>query len=277
MAAVVSLFEGQMLPGLRLRQVRERLGLTYRDVERISFELAARRGRPEFVLHLSRLADIENHNVVPSLHKLYTLAVAYHLKPLELFSWYDVPVEECFEDGVNFPSPQTHQIAPPSSMKVPLRFDPAFDPRRTDHLSRMVERWGLFEGALTNCNGRHCYGFVGLEDRRMVPLLRPGSVVLVDTGVRQMEDDSWTSEHDRPMYFVDIRSGYRCGWFHQDGSRLVMQPHTLSRCLQESWKMPGEAEIVGRVVGVVMRLNEPWQFRFAESQGAHGGSNKRAL
>ena len=38
-----------MLPGFRLRQVRERLGLTYRDVERASFELAARRGRPEFV------------------------------------------------------------------------------------------------------------------------------------------------------------------------------------------------------------------------------------
>lgn len=266
-----------MLPGLRLRQVRERLGLTYRDVERISFELAARRGRPEFVLHLSRLADIENHNVVPSLHKLYTLAVAYHLNLLELFSWYDVPIDKCFEDGVNFPSPETHQMAPPSSMKVPLRFDPAFDPRRTDHLSRMVERWGLFEGALMSAKGGHCYGFVGLEDRRMVPLLRPGSVVLVDTGVRQMEDDSWTSEHDRPMYFVDVRSGYRCGWFHQYGSRLVMQPHTLSRCLQESWKMPEEAEIIGRVVGIVMRLNEPWQFRFAESQGAREDSSKRAL
>jgi len=30
-----------MLPGLRLRQARERLGLTYRDVERASYELAA--------------------------------------------------------------------------------------------------------------------------------------------------------------------------------------------------------------------------------------------
>ena len=49
-----------MLPGLRLRQSRERLGLTYRDVERASFELAARRGRPELILHISRLADIEN-------------------------------------------------------------------------------------------------------------------------------------------------------------------------------------------------------------------------
>ncbi len=48
-----------MAPGLRLRQARERLGLTYRDVERASYELASRRGRPEFVLHISRLADIE--------------------------------------------------------------------------------------------------------------------------------------------------------------------------------------------------------------------------
>jgi len=59
-----------MIPGLRLRQVRERLGLTYRDVERSSFELAARRVRPEFILHISRLADIENRGVVPGLHKL---------------------------------------------------------------------------------------------------------------------------------------------------------------------------------------------------------------
>jgi len=178
-----------MLPGLRLRQVRERLGLTYRDVERISYELAARRGRSEFVLHISRLADIENHNVVPSLHKLYTLAVAYHLQPLEMLGWYDIPVGECFEDGVAFPSPQTHRMAPPTSMKVPLRFDPAFDPKRTDLLSRMVERWGHFDGALTNKDGRYCYGLVGLDDRRMMPLLRPGSVVLVDTSFRELGDD----------------------------------------------------------------------------------------
>jgi transcriptional regulator with XRE-family HTH domain len=87
-----------MLPGLRLRQARERLGLTYRDVERASLELAARRGRPDFILHISRLADIENQGVVPGLYKLYTLAVIYRLNPLELFRWYDVPIEECFHD-----------------------------------------------------------------------------------------------------------------------------------------------------------------------------------
>lgn len=143
-----------MLPGLRLRQVRERLGLTYRDVETASYELALRRGRPDFILHMSRLADIENRNVVPSLHKLYTLAVLYHLNPLDLFGWFDIPIEECFEDGINFPVPRTHLATPPSGLRVPLRFDPAFDPRRTDFLSRMVERWGHFEGALAKENAR---------------------------------------------------------------------------------------------------------------------------
>jgi len=266
-----------MLPGLRLRQVRERLGLTYRDVEAASYELASIRGRPEFILHISRLADIENRDVVPGLHKLYALAALYHLNPVELFAWFDVPLEECFEDGAKFLVPQTHLAAPPSGLRVPLRFDPAFDPRRTDLLSRMVERWGHFEGALTKDNPRHCYGYIGLADRRMVPILRPGSLVLVDTELRQIEVGGWTSEHDRPMYLVDVRDGYRCGWFHQLPGRLLMQPHPLSCCAPESWESPTQAEVVGKVIGVVTRLNEPWSIPRQESQAEHVSSRRKAL
>jgi len=234
-----------MLPGLRLRQTRQRLGLTYRDVERASYELAARRGRPDFIIHISRLADIENRGVVPGLHKLYTLAALYRLNPLDLFRWYDVPIEECFHDGTSAPVPQTHLMAAPTSLRIPIKFDPAFDPRRTEFLSRMVEKWSHFEGVL------------GMSDRRMAPLLRPGSIVLVDASVHKIDDGDWTTEHDRPMYFVELRDGYRCGWFHQEGSRLVMQPHPLSHCSLETWGVPEEAEIVGRVTGVVTRLNGP--------------------
>jgi len=65
-------------------------------------------------MHISRLADIENRNVVPGLHKFYTLAALYHLNPLELFRWFEIPIEECFGDGSNFPVPRTHVAAPPS-------------------------------------------------------------------------------------------------------------------------------------------------------------------
>lgn len=266
-----------MLPGLRLRQARERLGLTYRDVERCSYELATRRGRPEFILHISRLADIENRGVVPGLHKLYTLAAIYRLNPLEIFTWYDVPMEECFPDGASFAVPRTHLMAAPTSLRIPMKFDPAFDPRRTELLSRMVEKWGHFEGVLTNGHRHQLYGYIGTSDRRMTPLLRPGSVVLVDTSVRKIDEGDWTTEHDRPMYFVEVRGGYRCGWFHQQGSLLVMQPHPLSRCLPEAWRVPDEAEIVGRVTGVVTRLNEPENIPGRGFPEERGDSNRKDL
>jgi len=196
-----------MLPGFRLRQARERLGLTYRDVERASYELAARRGRPDFIVHISRLADIENRGVVPGLHKLYTLAAIYRLNPLEIFRWYDVPIEECFHDGASFAVPQTHLMAAPTSLRIPMKFDPSFDPRRTEFLSRMVEKWGNFEGVLTNGHSHHFYGYIGTSDRRMMPLLRPGSIVLVDSSVNEIDDGDWTTEHDRPMYFVEVPPG----------------------------------------------------------------------
>lgn len=265
-----------MLPGFRLRQSRERLGLTFRDVERASYELAAKRGRPEMILHISRLADIENRGVTPGLFKVYTLAVVYHLNPLDIFRWYEVPIEDCFPDGSAFQAPQTHLAAPPVALKTPLRFDPAFDPRRTELLSRMVEQWGSLEGVLANENARQRYGYIGLSDRRMVPLLRPGSIVLIDSSVRRIEDEEWANEYSRPLYFVEVRDGYRCGWFFQDEEKLVMQPHPLSRCMPESWRTPEEAEVVGLVIGVVTRLNDPWSIVPGESPIERGDSSRKA-
>src|ERR1700752_4575470 len=85
-----------MIPGSRLRQTRERLGLTYRDVERASYQLAGKRGRPDFIIHISRLADIENHGAIPSPHKIYSLSAIYHLDPVQVLEWYDVPLGSHF-------------------------------------------------------------------------------------------------------------------------------------------------------------------------------------
>jgi transcriptional regulator with XRE-family HTH domain len=241
-------------PGTRLRQARERLGLTYREVERASYELACQRGRPDFILHLSRLADIENHDVTPSLYKLYTLAVIYHLDPKEVCQWYEVPFEGHFSDGANLSAPNTHLAAGPASLRLPIRFDPGFDPNRTEFLNRMVERWGNLEGTLFNQPSRYLYGYVGLEDRRMQPLLRPGSLVLVDPKLRQVQNSGWTNEYERPIYFLELRQQFRCCWCRREGGQLMLVPHPLSSCAPEVYRIPEEAEIVGQVVGVATRL-----------------------
>lgn len=248
-----------MTPGLQLKRVRERLGLTYRDVERSSSALASRKGRTEFVLHISRLAEIENHGVVPSLHKLYSLAVVYHLNPIELLRWYEVPLDEFFGDAATFPARETHLMAPPISLED--RENRGFDPERTELLSSTIMQRHGIKGVLPTRENTHRYGYIGLSDRRMTPILRPGSIVLVDTSVRRVQEANWSTEYDRPMYFVELHEGYRCGWFCKDGSRLMMEPHPLSRCVPESWATPDEAEVIGQVVGMVTRMSDPEPIR----------------
>jgi transcriptional regulator with XRE-family HTH domain len=244
-----------MQPGSSLRQARERLGLTYRDVEQSSYELASKHGRPEFVIHISRLADIENADVTPTLHKLYTLCTLYHLDIFEVCQWYSIPLDEHFRDAFAHGAKNTHLGTAPRRLSLPLTFDPAFDPRRTDSLTRMVESWKQFEGALLD-GTKHRYGFVGTEDRWMEPLVRPGSLLLIDPAVQKVEAVEWRSEYDRPLYFVDVRTGYRCSWCAVTPGRLHLQPHPLTAFAPETYRFPEEAEIVGRVVGVAMRLTE---------------------
>jgi transcriptional regulator with XRE-family HTH domain len=245
-----------MHPGSRLRQARERLGLTFRDVERASYQLASNRGHADFIIHISRLAAIENEGTIPGPHKLYALATIYHLSPVDILNWYDVPVSLHFSDGAEFRAPFTHIAAAPSALRLPMRFDPAFDPRRTDILSRMVESWKEVEGVMFNKDNRYLYGYVGLEDHMMEPLVRPGSLVLIDPSKRQVKNSGWNNEFERPIYFVDVRTGYRCAWCALDKKQLILQPHSLSNSAPKMYQGPDEAEVVGQVVGLVMRFTD---------------------
>jgi transcriptional regulator with XRE-family HTH domain len=242
-----------MPAGLLLRQTRERLGLTYREVEQATYDLASRRGRPEFIIRISRLADIENHGVTPSLHKLYSLSTIYHLDPIQVMAWYEIPVADHFREGANGAGPCTHLAAPPSRLRLPVRFDPGFDPSRTANLTRMVESWGYLEPGLQNGHAKYCFAYVGLTDHTMEPLIRAGSLLLVDPARQKVQNTGWKNEYERPVYFVDVRTG--CAWCLQEGNRLILQPHPLSSFAPESRRCPEEAEIVGQVVGLAMRLD----------------------
>lgn len=205
-------------------------------------------------MHLSRLADIENRDVTPSIYKVYVLAVIYHLDPREVCRWYDVPFEGHFSDGIQQYAPKTHLAAGPVKVRLPIRLDPAFDPRRTEFLTRMVERWGDLEGLFFNRPSKYLYGYVGVDDLRMHPLLRPGSLVLVDPKLRQVQNSGWTNEYERPVYFIELHGEFRCCWCQCENGKMILVPHPLSPCPPEVYRCPEEAEIVGQVVGVRMRL-----------------------
>ena len=265
-----------MTAGSRLRRIREGLGLTYRDVQRASIALARNRGRQEFVVHISRLAEIENRQVVPSLHKLYTLAAIYRLSPAEMFCWYGIPLSQLLPDAISLPVPATHLMNFPETEGAEPDLTILDRPEETAMVKEALLEHGGLRNALRMGEGSRRYGCIGTRDHRMEPILRPGSVVLIDTTVRRVEETEWASEFDRPLYFVELHEGYRCGWFIRDGSRLVMETHPLSRCAPEWWKTPDDAEVVGRVTAVVSQLPVPGKVRSQESRESRERWSKTA-
>ena len=76
--------------GEKLRQARNRLELTSRDVVSRGEEIAAKRGNPEFKIALGVLSSIENNATTPSLYNLYTLCAILRLDIAEVLEWYRV-------------------------------------------------------------------------------------------------------------------------------------------------------------------------------------------
>jgi hypothetical protein len=143
-------------------------------------------------------------------------------------------------------------------VQLPLSLDPGLDWRRTTYLSRMIQRWGRLPLMLLNGLDlkNHRYGFIGTEDWTMYPLLQPGSFVLIDETRRKIVNTGWTNEFERPIYFLEHRKGFACGWCTLNDSQLILQPHPASMCNPEVYAYPDEVEVIGQVTGVAMRLDQ---------------------
>ncbi|HTR65270.1 MAG TPA: helix-turn-helix transcriptional regulator [Terriglobales bacterium] len=247
--------------GQNLRALREQLGLTMRDVESASARIAEKHGNDEFAIPPSRLSDVETKGVIPSIYRLYSLAVVYRRDVRELLSWYGIDLNHTAADLDLCLPPKSHvseALAGISSVQVPVRIDPSFDTRRTSNFGRLVEQWGLVPLAyLTQfADCQYTYGYIGSEDLTMYPILPPGSFVQIDESRNRVMEGGWRSEYERPIYFVETRTGFTCCWCTQVREELILQPHPLSPVPARILRYPQEAEVIGQVVGAAMKLGE---------------------
>jgi transcriptional regulator with XRE-family HTH domain len=250
-----------MRPGEQLKELRNRLGVTTREVEEFSRTIAEDRQNEEFYISNAWLTQLENKNSIPSIYKLYSLSVIYRTKFNDLLKVFGVDLNATSRYQLALPLQNTHLVAfePPDTEKAitfPVRFDKSFGPETTTLISRMVEAWGEVPIALIQkLDLRHCqYGYIGLQDYTMYPLLRPGCFVQIDNRPSRVSTSEWRTEFDRPIYFVELRDSYACAWCEVRGSQLTLIPHPLSGCNIRQFAYPSEAEIIGRVTGVAMRL-----------------------
>jgi len=249
------------LGGQNLRAQREQLGLTMRDVEHASTRLAEKHHNDEFAIPPSRLSDIETKGVVPSIFRFYTFSVIYRRDLRELLSWYGVELDGMAHDLEMVMPPKSHLSAAltgVSSVRMPVRLDPGFDPRRTANFGRMVEQWGMVPLAyLAQFESRpYTYGYIGSEDLTMYPILPPGSFVQVDESRNRVLDGVWRSEYERPIYFVETRDGHTCCWCSLSREEVILQPHPLSPVQARALRYPQEAEVIGQVVGIAIKLGD---------------------
>jgi transcriptional regulator with XRE-family HTH domain len=247
--------------GKKLRDLREQMGLTLRDVEIASTTLAETRGIEEFIINPSRLSDIETKGVIPSIYRLYVLSVIYRADFTELLKLYGVDLSFTAADFAICRPGKTHRLeiaTGQGNVQIPIKLDPGFDLRRSSDLGRMIERWGVvpIQYLQELSKKKYTYAYVGMEDLTMYPLLLPGSFVQVDETRCRVEEKKWRSELERPIYFVETRDGHVCCWCSVRRGEIVLQSHPLSPVPARILKHPQEAEVLGQVVGVAMRLAE---------------------
>lgn len=189
------------------------------------------------------------------------LSAIYDKSFSEIASYFGLRIADLSRDRAAIGVPRTHLLdqdgdAETPNISVPVEFKPEFRFEKTNLLARVVEKWDEVPvGLLQHLDLRKSmYGYIGLEDNTLYPLIRPGSLVQIDPGQRKISSAKWRTEFERPIYFIELRSGYICSWCQLEKGQLMVIPHPQSRQAVRHFDYPSQAEVVGRVTGVAMRI-----------------------
>jgi hypothetical protein len=242
-----------------------RLGLSTRDVEERSELIAVDKRNAEYRVSKTWLTEIEQGQFMPGLFKLYSVGTIYSKSFPELASYFGMRLADLSRDRASIGVPKTHLLDRGEDEEIQNvslpEFKPEFHLDKTNLLSKVVGKWNDVPiGLLQHLDLRKSmYGYIGLEDNTLYPLIRPGSLVQIDPSQRKIVLARWRTVFERPIYFIEVRDGYVCSWCQLDGGQLIAIPHPQSRQAVRHFEYPSQAEVVGRVTGVAMRIADEGQ------------------
>src|SRR5689334_9501384 len=107
--------------GKTMKAIRERLGLSMRDVERRSWDIAQQKKNREYYVSHSYLSNLEAGLFHPNLLKFQSLAVIYLLHLHEVLSLFGFTVEDAARDQTLIGLPNTNLVSghrAPSGVKI---------------------------------------------------------------------------------------------------------------------------------------------------------------
>jgi hypothetical protein len=241
-----------------------RLGLSLREVGRRSLKIIADRENSEFHVSRAWLTDIEMGRFVPGSFRVASLSEIYGLTIAQIENFYGIQPEDISKERPVFRPPKTQLLTPPdtnSRTKEGLEAKPQTESENL--ATRLLDIWGDVPAPMMRLldAGKSLFGYIGAADWTMWPLLPPGTFVQIDpkqTRVQKgpIQREAGQSQFARPIYFLDIRTGYLCGWCEIKNGVLTLVPHPLSGQQTRTFRHPDEAEVVGRVTRVAMGITE---------------------
>jgi transcriptional regulator with XRE-family HTH domain len=233
--------------GQTLKSLRNKRNITVREVEQASRRISdAKGGDKRFCISNGWLAQLENGVSEPSICKLFSLSVIYHANFLDLVGLYNVDVDdkEKYEPVAN---PHLTQL-----ISVPNNGNGHSAPKNAQTSTGLVPGSGAMSAQqLAGVDDRASnilYAHLGSSDFTMYPMIRPGALLKINTSQHRLTSVTWHSEHERPIFFIELRAAYACGWCELQGNQLLIIPHPSSPSSVRRFTYPREAEIVGRVV-----------------------------
>jgi hypothetical protein len=245
--------------GPKLRKLREDLGFTMRDVEAASATLARKQRNHEYLVPISRLCDFETKSVIPGIYRLYSLAIIYRQDFQQMLRLYGVESEMVahYLKASAASSAGTSLAKTKSNGGTPIRME--FLSRKTIYLGRLADPLEMFPLASLQqfASAEFSHGYVGMDDWTMYPILPPASFVQIDESRKRILGGAWSSEYERPIYFLETRDGHCCCWCSTTREGIILTPHPLSpvspRVLQHH-----DAEVLGQVAALACVLS-PWR------------------
>jgi hypothetical protein len=249
--------------GKRLRAERLRVRLSTRAVQTLSQQIAREKNNQDYYISHGWLTDVENGKFTPSIYKLYSLSLIYKCSYMEVVGFFGINILDVAKEQRLVSLPHTHLVGsslemPGQTIALPQEVSKNVELTRTNLVSRMFKGWEEVPILLLqqiDLRQSLC-GYIGLEDYTLYPLIRPGSFVEIDARQNKVRAGSWQNEFDRPIYFVELRNEYACSWCELDGNQLLLIPCPQSRGQIRHVRYPAEADIVGRVTAVTMRIAE---------------------
>src|SRR5229473_4965827 len=88
--------------GIRLKRIRDRLGLSLRQVEERSRKLAEKKQNPDYFISRGWLNNIENGTYTPSACKQYTLGAIYNVHWSRIFPAFGCNISDFGRDQAMF-------------------------------------------------------------------------------------------------------------------------------------------------------------------------------